>query len=175
MATLRKLKIYPDPTLHEISQPVFAFGSALRELVADMVLTMTAAGGVGLSAIQIGIPKRVVVINCEGNKRTMINPEIEMESTAEQTLDEGCLSTPGVYIPRIRSRHVSIRFQNISGESVEEEFFGMMAFCILHELDHLEGKIFIDDLSSLKKNRARGKIKKTIHMFRKDILKQKVY
>ncbi len=171
MATIRPLKIYPDPILHEVSKPVFAFGSALEELVDDMFVTMELANGVGLSAVQIGVLKRVIIVS----EIAMINPEITEASIGEQLVSEGCLSVPGVYEERKRAKTIHLRYQCVSGQEYEFDFSGMAAFCIQHEIDHLDGRVFIDDLSPLKKRRARSKITKTVREFRNDEHKQQVY
>jgi peptide deformylase len=175
MARIRKLVVYPDPLLHRISDPVTNFDPKyLQPLIDDMFITMECADGVGLSAIQIGEPKRIIIAQDETDQYCLINPGI-VSADGKQTFEEGCLSVPGVYEERERAEHITVRFHNVLGEEMEEDFSGLAAFCIQHEIDHLNGKVFIDDLSPLKKNRARDKIKKTVRKFQKDLLKQKTY
>lgn len=173
MPSIRKLKVYPDPILHEVSQPVEQFDDELKTLVDDMFITMEATDGAGLSAVQVGILQRVVVMDC-GNPTVLINPRIT-ERLGEYTFEEGCLSVPGVFEERVRSQQVHVDFYDTAGGHHLRWFKNLEAFCIQHEIDHLDGKVFIDDLSSLKKKRARDKIKKTVNQFQKDIIKHKAY
>jgi peptide deformylase len=167
---VRKLIVYPDPILHQVSQPVTEFGtSELTQLVADMQQTMVAANGIGLSAIQIGVPLRVIIVHQTqpDNIETLINPVIQ-GFDGSQVVEEGCLSVPGVFEDRRRAFIVYAQYFDLDGNKVEKTFRGVEAFCLQHELDHLDGKVFIDEMSSLKKNRARGKITKTVKRLRRD-------
>lgn len=141
-----------------------------------MILTMEAADGVGLSAVQVGIPLRIVVFVDQDpmNHEVFINPVIT-RSYGKQELSEGCLSVPGVYEDRQRAEHIFVEYQDRYGMKSERELTGLEAFCVQHEIDHLDGKVFIDELSPLKKNRARDKIKKTVRLFKRDLVKQKAY
>ena len=148
---------HPDPRLREKAKPVTRFDAALKQLVTDMFETMYAAPGVGLAATQVGIAQRVAVMDCsrEENRRepiVMVNPEILEQSDPEE-VDEGCLSVPGVSDTLKRFRRVEARAQDASGQAFEIEADGLMAQCIQHEIDHLDGKLYIDRLSSLKRER----------------------
>ncbi len=171
MPKIYKLKVYPDPILHEVSQPVTQFNSDLKDLVDSMYAVMEMADGYGLAAVQVGALWRVIIVN----GLTMVNPEITDHSLGEHKLEEGCLSVPGVYEKRARSKFITCKYQSVTGESYEFDFEGLQAFCIQHEIDHLDGKVFIDDSSPLKKKRARTKIQNTLRKFGRDIIKQKVY
>ena len=172
MPVLYKLRIYPDPILHKVSQPVTEFDDNLSDLVDSMFMVMDLADGRGISAVQIGALLRVIIVS----EIAMVNPEITDWSSGEQYIEEGCLSVPGVYEKRARSKFVTVKYQSINGgDPVEFTFEGIPAFCIQHEIDHLDGKIFIDESSQLKKKRARTKIQTTVRKFGRDILKQKVY
>jgi peptide deformylase len=174
----------PDASLKRISQPVTRFDDSLRQLVADMFETMYDAPGIGLAAIQVGVPLRVVVIdlqepdpeaevescNDEGcghdhrpakkTPRVFINPEILAPSDEVSVYSEGCLSVPDIYADVERPAAVTVRWQELDGETREEAMSGLMATCIQHELDHLEGILFIDHLSRLKRNMALKKLEK---------------
>lgn len=159
-----KLIVYPDPILTKISEPISKdeFTLELALLCNDMHALMLAENGIGLSAVQIGVLKRIVTMYAPGGcSWNFINPEI-LETDGEFIFSEGCLSVPGYFEDRQRANKIRLRFENTHGQVQEEEFEGIEAFCIQHELDHLEGKLFIDDLSPLKKNRVRAKIKKTL-------------
>ncbi|MCD6527833.1 MAG: peptide deformylase [Desulfuromonas sp.] len=162
MALLR-MRHYPDPVLSSVAEAVTEFDDTLRTLATDMVETMYAAPGVGLAAPQIGVLKRLVVIDCGGEEEPelieAVNPEI-LERDGESYEEEGCLSVPGYYAQVKRSAWVRVRYQNLHGEMVEQEAEGLLAVCFQHEIDHLEGKLFVDRLSSLKKSLFRKKYKK---------------
>ena len=174
----------PAPSLKRISQPVEHFDDTLKTLVADMFETMYAAPGIGLAAIQVGVPLRVVVVDlqepdedaapesCDDggcghdhrpvklNPRVFINPEIFDPSEEHSVCNEGCLSVPDIYADVERPAAVSLRWQDVDGTPHEEAMTGMMATCIQHELDHLEGILFIDHLSRLKRGMAIKKLEK---------------
>jgi len=148
---------YPDARLHKIAAPVTVFDDGLRKLVRDMVDTMYAAPGVGLAATQVGIPLRLAVMDCcreEGRREPMVmaNPEI-LEADDLMDVDEGCLSVPGVSETLKRSFRVRARALDRQGRPFEVEAEGLLAQCIQHEIDHLDGKLYIDRLSSLKRER----------------------
>lgn len=162
---IRDILTVPDPRLKLKSQPVEAVDDELRALMDDMLETMYAAPGIGLAAIQIGVPKRVIVMDLarEGEDkqpRYFVNPEILAASDDTQPYEEGCLSVPDIYDEVERPAKVKLRYLNYQGEQVEEDAEGLFAVCIQHEMDHLEGVLFIDHLSRLKREQAIKKVKK---------------
>jgi peptide deformylase len=162
MALLPILR-YPDPRLHKVAQPVEQVDDSIRQLVRDMAETMYAAPGVGLAATQVDVHKRVVVIDVSENQqelRVLINPEILWRSDDSKTYEEGCLSVPGVYDEVCRPSEVRVRALNEQGEAYEFDADGLLAVCVQHEIDHLDGKVFVEYLSSLKLNRIRNKLRK---------------
>ncbi|MDB5747034.1 MAG: peptide deformylase [Massilia sp.] len=162
MALLKILR-YPDPRLHKIAQPVTEFGERLATLVADMAATMYDAPGVGLAATQVDVHERVVVIDTsETNDELLVfvNPEITWASDEKQVYDEGCLSVPGIYDGVERPARVKVRAQDVKGAFFERECEGLLAVCIQHEMDHLMGKVFVEYLSPLKRNRIKAKLQK---------------
>jgi peptide deformylase len=153
---------YPDPRLHKKAAPVKLVDDRIRRLVADMAETMYAAPGIGLAANQVDVQERVVVIDASEDKsglRAFINPEI-VAREGEQICEEGCLSVPGVYEKVARSAWVRVRALNEKGQKFELEAEGLMAVCIQHEIDHLDGKVFVEHLSLLKQNRIKNKLSK---------------
>lgn len=162
MALLNILR-YPDPRLHKIAKPVTVFDARLRQLVADMAETMYAAPGVGLAATQIDVHEQVIVIDVSDTNdvlRVFINPEITWASEEKQVYDEGCLSVPGIYDGVERPARVKVRAVDADGKSFETEADGLLAVCIQHEIDHLKGKVFVEYLSPLKRNRIKNKLQK---------------
>ena len=154
---------HPDPRLRQKAKPVEHFDAALQRLLDDMFETMYAAPGVGLAATQVGIAQRIAVMDCcrEENKRepiVMINPKIIDKADAED-VDEGCLSVPGVSDNIKRYKRVKARAQDRKGQWFEIEAEGLLAQCIQHEIDHLDGKLYIDRLSSLKRERLLKRLK----------------
>ena len=163
--TIRPLVIPPDPVLRLGSEPVGPITGEIRTLVADMFETMYDAPGVGLAAIQIGVAKRVVTIDTskeEGvrDARVFINPEIVWSSEERRVYDEGCLSIPDYYAEVERPDRVRVRFRDIDGNEQEIEADGLLSTCIQHEIDHLNGVLFIDHLSKLKRDRVIKKFTK---------------
>jgi peptide deformylase len=160
----------PDPRLRQVSAPVTAVTDETRALITDMFETMYAAPGIGLAAIQIGVPQRLLVIDLqepeeEGGEpvrhpRVFINPEILAESEEHQIYNEGCLSVPEMYAEVERAARVRARWQDERGEPHEEELDGLLAICLQHEMDHLEGVLFIDHLSRLKREMLLKKLAK---------------
>ncbi|HEX2801305.1 MAG TPA: peptide deformylase [Phenylobacterium sp.] len=162
---IRDILVVPDPVLKQVSKPVDAVDDALRALMDDMLETMYAAPGIGLAAIQIGAPHRVIVMDLarEGepkSPRHFVNPEIVWASEETLPYEEGCLSVPEIYDEVERPARVKLRYLNYHGEAVEEDAEGLFAVCIQHEMDHLEGVLFIDHLSRLKREQAVKKVKK---------------
>jgi len=162
---MAKLKIleYPNPRLRIKAQPVAEVNDSVRKLVDDMFETMQEAQGIGLAATQVDVHKRVIVMDIseEHNElRVFINPEIEVLEPETVPYDEGCLSVPGFYESVSRPCHVMIHALDRDGKAFEEEASGLLAVCIQHEIDHLQGKLFVDYLSPLKREIIRKKLKK---------------
>ena len=181
---IREILEVPDPRLKVVSEPVTEFDDELRTLVSDMFETMYDAPGIGLAAIQVGVPKRVLVIDlqpedtdaepepCNHNghehvhyplkkePRVFVNPVILDPAEELATYQEGCLSVPEIFADVDRPATCRVRYQDLEGEEHEEDMEGLMATCIQHEMDHLEGILFIDHLSRLKRNMALKKLKK---------------
>jgi peptide deformylase len=154
---------YPNPRLHIKAKPVAVVDDRIRRLVRDMAETMYAAPGVGLAATQVDVHERVVVIDVseEGNQLlTLINPEITWKSEDRQAYEEGCLSVPGIYDEVERSSHIRFKALDSQGQPYEREAEGLLAVCVQHELDHLDGKVFVEYLSPLKQNRIKTKLRK---------------
>ncbi|MCJ2141176.1 peptide deformylase [Methylobacterium sp. E-066] len=157
--TIRPLVILPDAVLRRISDPVGPITPEIRTLVADMFETMYDAPGVGLAAIQVGVAKRVVTIDTlkeEGvrDARVFIDPEIIWASDEKRVYDEGCLSIPEYYAEVERPDRVRVKFRDLDGNDQEIEADGLLATCIQHEIDHLNGVLFIDHISKLKRDRV---------------------
>jgi len=160
----------PDPLLRQISSPVEEVTDEIRTLIDDMFETMYAAPGIGLAAIQVGVPKRVLVIDLqepeeEGGEPVrhplvFINPEIVQESDTLQVYNEGCLSVPEMYAEVERPDRIRARWLDRDGKAHEEELDGLLAICLQHEMDHLEGILFIDHLSRLKRDMILKKLAK---------------
>jgi len=164
MAILPILTV-PDPKLKLVSQTVERVDDALRALMDDMLETMYAAPGIGLAAIQVGEPVRVIVMDLaregeEPRPQHFINPQILWSSEETAPYEEGCLSVPEIYDEVERPARVKLRYLNYQGEEVTEDAEGLYAVCIQHEMDHLNGVLFIDHLSRLKRDRAVAKVKK---------------
>jgi peptide deformylase len=162
---VREILTVPNPVLKQVSQPVDKVDDELRALMDDMLETMYDAPGIGLAAIQIGVPKRVIVMDLarqgeEPQPRYFVNPEILWASEETAPYEEGCLSVPEYYDEIERPARVRLRYLNYQGEQVEEEADGLYAVCIQHEMDHLEGVLFIDHLSRLKREQAVKKVRK---------------
>jgi len=161
MAVLSILR-YPDPRLAKVAQPVTRVDDAIRQLVHDMAETMYAAPGIGLAATQVDVHKRVIVLDVSDTRDqlvVLINPEI-VAREGEQECEEGCLSVPGVYDVVKRAEKVKVRALDGDGRPFERVADGLLAVCIQHELDHLEGKVFVEYLSRLKQARIRAKLQK---------------
>ncbi len=160
---LLKILHYPDKRLHTVAKPVRVVDDRIRQLVADMTETMYDAPGVGLAATQVDVHERVVVIDVSEDKsdlRVLINPEILHYSDDKKTYEEGCLSVPGVYDEVDRPASIRVRALNLQGEPYEFDADGLLAVCVQHELDHLNGKVFVQHLSMLKQTRLKAKLRK---------------
>src|SRR5215210_2858918 len=154
---------YPDPRLHTVAKPVQAVDGRIRGLIADMLETMYDANGIGLAATQIDVHERLIVIDIseEHNQPlVLVNPEITWASHEKQVNDEGCLSVPGIYDGVERSSRVKVQALDAEGRAREVEAEGLLAVCIQHEMDHLLGKVFVEYLSPLKRNRIKTKMLK---------------
>jgi len=162
---LREILFVPHPVLKQVSAPVETVDDELRALMDDMLETMYAAPGIGLAAVQVGVPKRVIVMDLarEGEPpapRHFVNPEILWASEETLPYEEGCLSVPEIYDEVERPAKVKIRYLDYHGKTVEEDAEGLYAVCIQHEMDHLQGVLFIDHLSRLKREQAVKKVRK---------------
>ena len=162
MATLQILE-FPDPRLRTVAEPVTDFDDDLKQLVNDMFETMYEAQGIGLAATQVNVHKRLLVIDLSENKdspQVFINPEFEIIDDELSEYDEGCLSVPGFYETVCRPKMVRISARDVDGKPFELEAAGLLATCVQHEIDHLNGKLFVDYLSALKRTRIRHKLEK---------------
>jgi peptide deformylase len=163
--TIKPLVILPDSKLRLVSEPVTKITDEIRKLADDMLETMYDAPGVGLAAIQVGVPLRMVTMDVsktEGERHPMVllNPEIVWASEEKRVYEEGCLSIPEYYEEVERPDRVRFRYMNLQGETIEQEAEDLMATCVQHEIDHLNGVLFIDHLSKLKRDRVVTKFKK---------------
>ena len=159
---IRDILHYPDPRLRGRAQTVERVDDAVRRLVDDMLETMYAAPGIGLAAIQVNIPKRVITIDISEHgdqPLCLINPEI-LDKAGVAVTEEGCLSVPGYFEEVERAEHIRVRYLNRDGNPIETETEGLLAICIQHEIDHLNGKLFVDYLSEAKRQRIRKKLEK---------------
>jgi len=163
---IREILIYPDERLHTVAKSVEVVTPAIRQLANDMADTMYAAPGVGLAATQVDVHLRVIVIDESEDRddlKVFINPEI-VEGTGTAEREEGCLSVPGVYDKVKRFARIKVRALNREGESFVLEAEDLLAVCIQHEMDHLEGRVFVEYLSQLKQTRIKTKLKKRSKM-----------
>jgi peptide deformylase len=153
---------YPDERLHKVAKPIGAVDDTVRQLIDDMAETMYASKGVGLAATQVNMHVRLVVIDVSEDKTGItayINPQI-IERDGETEYEEGCLSVPGIYETVKRAERVRVRALDRDGKPFEVEADGLLAICLQHEIDHLDGKIFVEYLSQLKQSRIKAKMKK---------------
>lgn len=162
---IREIRTVPDPVLKEISQPVEKVDDEIRALMDDMLETMYEADGIGLAAVQIGVPKRIIVMDLakpdeDPQPRYFVNPVLSDPSDTLQPYEEGCLSVPTVYDEVERPDRIRVQYLDYDGKPCDEIAEGMFAVCIQHEMDHLEGVLFIDYLSRLKRQRAVQRVKK---------------
>ena len=154
---------YPDPRLHTVAKPVAAVDVRIRALVADMLETMYAADGVGLAATQVDVHERLIVIDTSEQRDTplvLINPEITTRSDEMSLVEEGCLSVPATYDKVTRHARVSVRALDREGEAFSFDAEGLLAVCVQHEMDHLLGRVFVEYLSALKRDRIRTRMLK---------------
>ncbi|MBK9327258.1 MAG: peptide deformylase [Thiobacillaceae bacterium] len=159
---LLKILHYPDPRLHTVAKPVSEVDDAIRGLAADMAETMYSAPGIGLAATQVDRHIRLIVVDISEQKNrllTLINPRILMKE-GESVHEEGCLSVPGIYDKVARAEHIRVQALDLAGKTFEMDATGLLAVCIQHEIDHLDGKVFVEYLSRLKQTRIRHKLLK---------------
>ena len=162
MAILNILE-FPDPRLRKVAKPVTLFDDRLKTLSEDMIETMYDAPGIGLAATQINVHKRIIVIDVSEDHSepvVFINPQITVLSDQQREWEEGCLSVPGFHEIVVRPRDVQVSAQDINGDTFELEPDELLAVCIQHEIDHLDGKLFVDYISSIKRQRIRKKLEK---------------
>ena len=157
--TVRNICVYPDPILREPTEEITSFDEVLADLVEDMWETMHVSDGVGLAGPQVGMPKKIAVIEYNGEKFVLINPVI-VEKEGSKTVEEGCLSFPGIYEKVDSPEKIKVRWQNGKGEYEEKEIDGFLACVFSHEIDHLNGKLLIDRVSPLKRQFLKKKIAK---------------
>ena len=153
---------YPHPCLREIAVPVLVFENSIKELASNMLETMYAAPGIGLAATQVNVAKQLLVIDTSKKKNQpfiIINPQV-IEKSGEVLNEEGCLSFPDIYVNVNRVELISIKYQDENGTDKQLDADGMLSICIQHEMDHLQGKVFVDYLSSLKRARIRKQLEK---------------
>jgi len=154
---------YPDPRLHTVAKPVSEINQKIKQLVSDMAQTMYEAPGIGLAATQVNVHLQIIVIDLSDERNQLqvfINPEITWASEEKKVWQEGCLSVPDFYDEVLRPSEVKVKALDIEGKPFEIHVDGLMAVCIQHEMDHLKGKVFVEYLSSLKRMRIAGKLKK---------------
>ncbi|HNA29984.1 MAG TPA: peptide deformylase [Thiobacillaceae bacterium] len=159
---LLKILHFPDPRLHTVAKPVAAVDDTIRQLAANMAETMYAAPGIGLAATQVDQHVRLIVVDVSEEKNrllTFINPRIVLKE-GEAVREEGCLSVPGIYDKVSRAEHIRVQALNLRGEPFEMDATGLLGVCIQHEMDHLDGKVFVEYLSRLKQTRIRHKLLK---------------
>jgi peptide deformylase len=162
MALLPILR-YPDARLHKVAKPVTEFDARLKQLIADMAETMYDAPGIGLAASQVDVHQQLLILDISDTNdqlQVFINPEITWASEEKKIYDEGCLSVPGVYDGVERPARIKARALDADGKSFEVEAEGLLAVCLQHEMDHLKGKVFVEYLSPLKRNRIKTKMLK---------------
>jgi peptide deformylase len=161
MATLKILE-FPDPRLRKKARPVAAVDDDLRRLIDDMFETMYAAPGIGLAATQVDVHQRLLVADVSAEKtdpRVLVNPEI-LEKDGVAVTEEGCLSVPGYFEEVERAGHIRVSYLDRDGVRVEQEMDGLLAVCVQHEIDHLDGRLFVDYLSEAKRQRIRKRLEK---------------
>lgn len=153
---------YPDPNLRKRAEPVTSVDDSIRTLAGDMLETMYAENGIGLAATQVNVQQRVVVIDLSSERNSpmyLINPEI-LDSRGSREMEEGCLSVPDYFDVVERAEWIRFCYQDLNGETIESETDGLLAVCVQHEIDHLNGRLFVDYLSSLKRKRIEKKLEK---------------
>jgi len=162
---------YPDARLHKIAKPITVFDERIKKLVADMAETMYDAPGIGLAASQVDVHEQLIVIDTSDARDgllVLINPAIIRASEERQVYEEGCLSVPGIYDGVERSAQVRVKAQDMNGQFFELDAEGLLAVCIQHEIDHLKGKVFVEYLSPLKRNRIKARLQKEERELKKE-------
>jgi peptide deformylase len=162
---------YPDPRLHKVAKPVTVFDERLKKLAADMAETMYDAPGIGLAATQVDVHEQVIVIDISDTRDQLlvfVNPEIVWASPEKRVYDEGCLSVPGIYDGVERHAKVKVRAKDVEGRTFELEADDLLSICVQHEMDHLKGKVFVEYLSPLKRNRIKAKLQKEEREMKRD-------
>ena len=162
--TILNILRYPDARLHKTAAPVTVFDDQLKKLARDLAETMYAAPGVGLAATQVDVHKQLIVVDVSERRDslvTLVNPEI-VESSGASDIEEGCLSVPGIYEMVPRAERVRVRAHDANGNAFTLEAQGLLAVCIQHEMDHLQGKVFVEYLSQLKQTRIRARLAKQL-------------
>jgi peptide deformylase len=162
---------YPDPRLHKVAKPVTVFDERLKKLAADMAETMYDAPGIGLAATQVDVHEQVIVIDISDTRDQLlvfVNPEIVWASPEKRVYDEGCLSVPGIYDGVERHAKVKVRAKDVEGRTFELEADDLLSICVQHEMDHLKGKIFVEYLSPLKRDRIKAKLQKEEREMKRD-------
>ena len=162
---------YPDARLHKIAKPITVFDERIQKLVADMAETMYDAPGIGLAASQVDVHEQLIVIDTSDARDgllVLINPVIIRASDERQVYEEGCLSVPGIYDGVERSAQVRVKAQDRNGQFFELDAEGLLAVCIQHEIDHLKGKVFVEYLSALKRNRIKARLQKEERELKKE-------
>ena len=170
MALLPILR-HPDPRLHTLAKPVLAFNETLAQLVRDMAETMYAAPGIGLAATQVDVHQQVIVIDTSDTRDqllVLVNPEIVWASEERRVYDEGCLSVPGIFDGVERPMQIRVKAFDVAGQVREFDAEGLLAVCVQHEMDHLKGKVFVEYLSPLKRNRIKTKLLKEERELKKE-------
>ena len=164
--SIMKILTFPDPRLRKVADPVEKFDKSLKKLTDDMLETMYSENGIGLAATQVNVHKRIIVMDISEERnepRVFINPEVQIKSNKSLfTFSEGCLSVPGFNEEITRPDQIILKWQNLDGDRLEDEPGGLLTVCIQHEIDHLEGKLMVDYLSTLKRDRIRNKLNKRI-------------
>lgn len=171
---VRDILIYPDPRLRRIAEPVAEVNDTIRGKVRDLSETMYANSGIGLASIQVGIPQSIIVIDVSPDTKdlkVLINPEI-IESEGEQLIEEGCLSFPGYFAEVSRAQRIRFRALDADGELYESEADDLFAVCVQHEIDHLNGKLFTDYLSRLKRERVARQFRKAARSRQREVVRQ---
>ena len=162
---------YPDARLHKIAKPITVFDERIQKWVADMAETMYDAPGIGLAASQVDVHEQLIVIDTSDARDgllVLINPAIIRASEERQVYEEGCLSVPGIYDGVERSAQVRVKAQDMNGQFFELDAEGLLAVCIQHEIDHLKGKVFVEYLSPLKRNRIKARLQKEERELKKE-------